>query len=964
MAAFEALCVEIQSQVDQWLPNCAETLRADIIRVCAISDYFKQQFGRDLVMMQSLIESQELEQSVTATYYQEQLKHLTIDDLDSGLRLCRQRAMARIIFRDLTRRATLEETTSDLSNLADACIDASLRVHYAKNCQKYGYPTGAETGAVQQMVVLALGKLGAGELNLSSDIDLIFLYDEPGMVLSSTHEFSNQEFFVRTSRDVIRSLDANLANGFVFRVDMRLRPYGESGALILNRTAMEKYFYEQGRDWERYAFVKARAAAGNIEFGRQFLSWLRPFVYRKHLDFGAVDALREMKHLIDTQVASKEMLDDVKLGPGGIREVEFVVQALQLIWGGRESQLQERKILLAMDRLATGNYLPTEEVQQLREAYYFLRNSEHVIQAEKDRQTQRLPSAQLSQERLAVAMGFTNYADYLLALSHHRGQVIEIFSRFMSSNNAEGEFRKEGHLLWIKIWRDPDMEDALDILTEHGYRRANEVVRLLHDLSKRVNVHDIHEIGIERLDRLMPILMSLAAREKDPDQTLARLLPIVEQIARRSTYIVYLLENLDALKRMVNLCGMSSWVANHLAEMPILLYELSDRQTHEAVFDKQQLASELSQQLATADSGDLEVQMDLLRQFKTGAVLKVAVLELSDLLPLMKASDALTAIAEVALEQAVDLAWRAMLERFGEPCDSDRVPQGCRFAIIAYGKLGGFELGYGSDLDLVMLADVDQQGMTNGEKSIDNGVFFHRLAQRVIHILTRYTRFGTVYEVDLRLRPAGNKGPLVSTFGAYERYLSDTAWTWEHQALVRSRFVAGHPELRPKFDAIRAAILQRPRDRAVLLNEVVSMREKMRRHLDVQATDSSAKQGAITPVTESRDEVLVSGFDLKHGAGAIIDIEFMVQFWVLAISHEHPEVARWSDKVRLLEALELVGVFDSHDRKLLHEAYLAYRSAVHYQWLGGEMSSFKRLNQYRNGVVDIWQRCMALGKTS
>ncbi len=957
MENFEALRTEIELQLDQWLPDCSGPLRAEMSHVCALSDYVRQQLVRDIDMIKALINSGELEQSYSASHYQSQLKNLILEDLDAGLRQCRQRAMTRIIFRDLTRRATLEETTADLSHLADACIATSLRVHYAKNCQKFGLPIGAESGEVQQMAVLALGKLGACELNVSSDIDLIFLYDESGMVKSATSELTNQEFFVRTSRDIIRSLDANLANGFVFRVDMRLRPYGESGALILNRSAMEKYFYEQGRDWERYAFVKARVAAGDLKFGQQFLSWLKPFIYRKHLDYGAIESLREMKHMINAQVASKDMLDDVKLGPGGIREVEFIIQALQLIWGGRESRLQERQILNAMTLIAAGDFLPTEEVRQLREAYCFLRNSEHVIQAEKDRQTQRLPSTMLSQQRLSIAMGYSNYPEYYLALTSYRDNVTAIFSRFMSSNNAEGESSKTDRLFWAKIWREPEMEDGLDILTEYGFLRANEVVKNLQDLSRRMKVHDMQEIGIERLDRLMPIVMSFAAREKDPDQTLARLLPIIEQIARRSTYIVYLLENMDALKRMTNLCGMSSWVADHLAEMPILLYELSDRQTHEAVFDKTQLARELREQIATAEVNDLELQMDLLRQFKTGAVLKVAVLELSDMLPLMKASDALTTIAEVVLDQAVELAWQSMVERFGEPCDSDNVPQGCRLAIIAYGKLGGFELGYGSDLDLVMLVDVDQQGVTNGVKSIDNGVFFHRLAQRVIHILTRYTRFGTVYEIDLRLRPSGNKGPLVSTFGAYARYLQEVAWTWEHQALVRSRFVAGHPALRVKFDDLRAEILQRPRDRAQLLHEVVSMREKMRVHLDSESAEATARRrGGLE--SESGDAVLVSGFDLKHGAGAIVDIEFMVQFWVLALSHEHPEVARWSDKVRLLEALEVIGVFSAADQKLLHEAYLAYRSAVHYQWLGGEMSSFKQLNQYRDGVVDIWQRCM------
>ena len=958
MQTLQNLYAETQAEAQALLPGCAAALVAAFARVCALSDYVRQQLLRDTPMVAALLDSGLLERALTAEVYVAELADVMAADLDVRLRHCRQRAMVRIIFRDLTRRASLEETTGDLSNLADACIDAALRVHYSKNCQKYGTPTGETSGEPQQMAVLALGKLGAGELNLSSDIDLIFFYAEPGMVVATAlqpnRELSNQEFFVRTSRDVIRSLDASLASGFVFRVDMRLRPYGDSGALILNNTAMEKYFYEQGRDWERYAFVKARACAGNLTLGRQFLHWLRPFIYRKHLDYGAVDALREMKRMINTQVVRKEMLDDVKLGPGGIREIEFIVQALQLIWGGREQQLQERRILRAMDLLAEGDFLPAAEVASLRQAYYFLRNTEHAIQAEKDRQTQALPVTSLAQARLAVAMGFADYDAFGAALKAHRRAVSGIFDRFMSANNAEKEELVEGNLFWVSIWRAPATDDAKELLSEAGFREINKVVRLLQDFASRVADRELQDIGSERLERLLPVLLSLAAKEKNPDQSLARLLPIVEQIARRSTYVVYLLENIDALKRVVHLCGMSPWVAERLAEMPILLYELSDRRTHEAVFEKSLLASDLHALLAGAGADDLEAQMDLLRQFKNGAVLKVAVFELLDILPLMKASDALTAIAEVVLAQAVELAWQNMVARFGGPCGVSGESLGCRLALIAYGKLGGFELGYGSDLDLVMLHDADQDGKTNGLKAIDNAVFFHRLVQRIIHILTRYTRFGTVYDIDLRLRPAGNKGPLVSTLSAYARYLRETAWTWEHQALVRARFVAGHPALQVKFDGIRATVLQQPRSRPALLQEVVAMREKMRAHLET-------KTGLATPLdkSDSGHEVLLSGFDLKHGAGAIVDIEFMVQFAVLASAHDHPEVLRWTDKVRLLEVLEQIGVFSSADRQLLHEAYLAYRAAVHYQWLGGEVASFERLVQYRQRVVDIWQRCMA-----
>jgi glutamate-ammonia-ligase adenylyltransferase len=972
-----ALYSEIETQIQDLQVECAPSLLTDFVRVCALSDYVRQQVMRAPTMIRGLLESQELTSSLTDEFFTSLLQDLTPPSLDVRLRECRQRAMVRIIFRDLTRLASLEETTSDLSDLADSCIDAALSVHYAKNLEKFGEPIGDDTGEVQRMAVLALGKLGARELNVSSDIDLIFFYDEPGMVVSTDREMTNQEFFIRTSQDVIRSLDANLHQGFVFRVDMRLRPYGESGALILNSASMEKYFYEQGRDWERYAFVKARAAAGHVALGEQFLLWLRPFIYRKYLDYSAVDALREMKRMIDIQVARKDMLDDVKLGPGGIREIEFIVQALQLIWGGREAQLQERRILRAMTLLATGEFLPSDEVDKLRAAYYFLRNCEHAIQAEKDRQTQALPTVDLSRQRLADAMGFASYEIFTEVLQDHRHSVTAISERFMSSNRADKEEVLEGNLSWASIWREPNSERTRDLLAQSGYLQADEVSLELQQFSQRMNDRDLQEIGLTRLNRLMPVLLGLAARQQNPDKTLARLLPIVDQIARRSTYIIYLLENLDVLQRMTHLCGMSPWVAARLSEMPILLYELSDRHIDEAVFEKVPLAAELQEQLSSVGGDDLEAQMDLLRQFKNAAVLKVAVFELLDVLPLMKASDALTAIAEIVLDKAIELAWQNMVARFGRPCLVNGEALGCQFAIVAYGKLGGFELGYGSDLDLVMLYDADPQGETDGPKQIENSVFFHRMAQRIIHILTRYTRFGTVYEVDLRLRPSGNKGPLIGTFNAYGRYLTTSAWTWELQALVRARFVAGHPDLQGKFDQLRGSILQQPRDRASLLSEVVSMREKMRAHLKNKALIAPPSTVAAQDVTQALsveltaksarsarselgDEVLVSGFDLKHGAGAIVDIEFMVQFAVLASAYEHPQVVHWTDKVRLLSSLEAIGIFNSTDRQLLHDAYIAYRSTVHYEWLGGEMQSFERLNEYREAVVSIWKRCMSV----
>lgn len=955
MSEVETLRREIDKEVGELIPGLDADRREQLSRVCALSEYFHKHFRSHPAEMKSLVESGVLERRYASDEYRRILSHLTVENLDSELRRIRQREMCRIVYRDLSRTADLAETTQDLSNFADAAIDIVLGLHYESHCERYGTPMGARSGKPQRMSVLALGKLGACELNLSSDIDLVFLYEEQGQVEGKGRDLSNQEFFVRTARALINSLDRIDDSGFVFRVDMRLRPYGESGALILHRAAMEKYFIEQGRDWERYAFIKARPCGGDVELGQSFLNWLIPFVYRKHLDYGAIDALREMKRLINYEVDVKNQADDLKLGHGGIREIEFVIQACQIIWGGNEPRYRDRRLLVVMSLLEEDGKLPAEDIDRLRAAYEFLRNSEHVLQAEFDRQTQRLPESPLSRERLAVAMGFEHYDSYLEELNRHRRAVSESFESFMSSNRAEREALVEGNLYWVSIWRDPTSQESIEWLDQAGFADAEGTARRIAAFDSHLEDSDVQEIGAARIDRLMPVLLGLVAREANPDAALDRLLAIIDSISRRSTYVAYLLENFDALKRTVNLCAMSPWVAERLQNFPILLYELSDRVTDDTLFERDQLAAELQQLMQNLESGDLEAQMDSLRQFKNGAVLKVAVFELLDLLPIMKASDALTDVAEIVLDRAFELAWNYLADRHGEPCRVDGEPVGRSFAIVAYGKLGGIELGYGSDLDLVFLHDADVSGKTNGDRAIDNRVFYSRLGQRLVHILTSYTQFGVLYEVDLRLRPNGTKGPMVSTLSAYQRYLEEDAWTWEHQALVRARFVGGNRELERRFEAIRQAVIGRQRDRDKLLGDVVSMREKMRTHLE-KPPEKTFEDG-------TEDEVLLSGFDLKHGAGAIVDIEFMVQYIVLAYSCEYPALTKWTDKMRILDEMKPLGLLTAEEIRILQEAYLAYRSAVHYQWLGGEMSSFEKLNRYRQDVVEIWSRYMTPAAT-
>ncbi len=913
-------------------------LQSDIHRVSEQSEFFAHYMQRETGI--PLRDSGDLELKRSGFSIELSMEQST-EAFNTGLRSIRNREMARIIFRDQTRRADLVETTRDLSLLADQAMERALEFHYQRLCQTMGVPRFAN-GEVQKLSVLALGKLGAYELNLSSDIDLIFMYGESGVLDSGK---SYQEFFLKLSRDLIRSLDEPGPNGFVFRVDMRLRPYGESGALVMSRAGMEKYFLEQGREWERYAFIKARAAAGDIELGQSFISWLTPFVYRKHLDYGAVESLRDMKQLINQEVKRKSLELDVKLGAGGIREVEFIAQTQQLIWGGNRPELRQTRLLEVLDELGQGEYLPSADVQQLKAAYIFLRNTEHAIQAEKDQQSQKLPEDEIGQKRISSAMGYGNYLEFHAVLEGHRRQVSEIFAELMNASTSERDDLLEGNLFWARVWQDPGSEEASEHLVASGFKNPEQTVKLLDLL--RSELLDLQEIGEGRLSKLMPVLLRLVSREEAPDVVLSRCLDLIDATKRRSTYLAFLNENLDALQRMIRLFSMSAFVASQIKKFPILLYELTDWEVEQGIESKEALEAKLEVELARLSESDLEGRMDVLRTFKHSNGLKVAMLELLDLLPTMRASDQLTAIAEIVLQHAVEIAAKHLVERHGLPANEAGEADQVRFGVVAYGKLGGFELGYGSDLDIVFLHGGHIGGSTLGERSVHNQVFYNRLGQRVIHILTSLTRFGMLYELDLRLRPDGNSGPLVASASSYTTYLEKSAWVWELQALVRARFVAGSLELGERFDGIRRGVLASQRDPEPLCKEVLNMREKMREHLDANTQPAHG------------EEVLLSGFDLKQSVGAIVDIEFLVQFLVLKHSAEEAGLTRWTDKVRLLDALAEHQFIDREEANLLQEAYVAYRSAVHFSWLGGELSSYDKLASYRERVVSIWKRYLA-----
>ncbi|KAB5623988.1 bifunctional [glutamate--ammonia ligase]-adenylyl-L-tyrosine phosphorylase/[glutamate--ammonia-ligase] adenylyltransferase [Pseudomonas putida] len=934
----EALAAHPDLDPDSW--SAEHRLQFD--QVAAASDFVLEQAQREPATLFELLASGEMDRPYGPGQLRAHIKAAadaaqSEDELARNLRRARNRQQVRIIWRDITRQAELGETCRDLSELADASIDEAYQWLYPRHCQQFGTPIGNRTGQPQHMVVLGMGKLGAVELNLSSDIDLIFAFPEGGETEGVKRSLDNQEFFTRLGQRLIKALDPVTVDGFVFRVDMRLRPYGSAGALVLSFNALEQYYQDQGRDWERYAMIKARVVAGDQVAGAQLQEMLRPFVYRRYLDFSAIEALRTMKQLIQQEVRRKGMAENIKLGAGGIREVEFIAQAFQLIHGGRDLSLQQRPLLKVLATLEGQGYLPPAVVSELRDGYQFLRYTEHAIQAIADRQTQMLPDSELDRERVAYILGFADWQAFHDQLMQWRGRVDWHFRQVIADpdeEEAEGELVVGGE--WSPLWEQAQDEEAAGRqLEEAGFKQSGEALRRLASLRASPSLRSMQRIGRERLDAFIPRLLAQTVEHQNPDLVLERVLPLVEAVARRSAYLVLLTENPGALRRLLTLCAASPWIAEQITRFPLLLDELLNEGRLFSPPLAPELASELRERLTRIPEDDLEQQMEALRHFKLAHSLRVAASEISGNLPLMKVSDYLTWLAEAILDQVLALAWRQTVARHGQPKRSDGTLCDPSFIIVGYGKVGGIELGHGSDLDLVFIHDGDPNAETDGAKPIDGAQFFTRLGQRIIHLLTTQTNSGQLYDVDMRLRPSGASGLLVSSLGAFERYQQNEAWTWEHQALVRARVLVGCKQVGSAFEAVRAGVLGKARDLDALRQEVSEMRAKMRASLGSKSTVAGTADNAFEPGQP---------FDVKQDAGGIVDIEFMVQYAALAWSHDHPALLRWTDNIRILEELEQAGLMPAEDAILLREVYKTFRSASHRQAL-----------QKQAGVIDAGQ---------
>lgn len=908
---------------------------------------------------------------------------VTVDELDQALRVLRRRLMVAIVWRDLNNLSDFSEVCQSMTAMAEACIQQAVDFHYRELSLKHGVPHSATQPSLPQtFLVLGMGKLGGAELNVSSDIDLIFAFPESGQTDHATRPLDNQQFFTRVGQRVIKTLNESTCDGFVFRVDMRLRPYGQSGALVSSFAALENYYTTQGRDWERFAAIKARVVAcANLPDPEQSLlcqreaidalnSILHPFVYRRYTDFSVIESLRKLKAMIVQEVRRKGMAGNVKLGAGGIRELEFIAQSFQLIRGGREPHLQERHWLSVMAQLDQDHVFDDGIADRLRSAYLFLRKTEHVIQYYQDQQTQQLPVDEQQQTILAWVLGFDSWDALLIHLDDHRAVVSEQFQSVIAApqeQSVEDDVSDE----WLPLWQH-DMSDEQNnalfaaLLKDNQCQHPEVILQQLEQLRNSWGVLQLSASAREAVDRLVPQLLATAMSLEQPDIVIQRMLEWLEKIVGRSSYVTFLLENPSVLRLLAVLFQGGVWISELLGQMPSLLDELLNTESLYTLPSKAELQDELRVRLLRVEPDDIEASMEVLRYFKLAHSLRVAASDLAGTLPLMKISDYLTWIAETVLEQVLILAWNQLRTRHGVPsmgdgheiagADNDSAVPG--FLIVAYGKLGGIELSYSSDLDLVFIYKADAQGMTNGEKPVDNQTFYTRLGQKIIHILNTRTLSGALYEVDMRLRPSGNSGLLASSMAAFSRYQLHDAWTWEHQALVRARAVAGDVALVQEFNDLRRQVLAQPRSTPELKAEVIKMREKMREHLGSSSGAHRRDQREKQKNTEKKPL-----FHLKQDAGGIVDIEFMVQYAVLALAHQRPEMMAFTDNIRILERMQLDNCIGEDQIVNMIEAYKAYREISHRLALQKQPSLITedqflsyQLSVKRQQVQTLWQQ--------
>jgi glutamate-ammonia-ligase adenylyltransferase len=788
------------------------------------------------------------------------------------LRLYRAAESTRLVWRDVLELDEVDAILAGSTRLAENCMRTALEALETEFAQRHGVVRAAD-GSVQRLVVFGLGKLGGGELNFSSDIDLVYAYPQGGES-DGARSLAAEDYFARLGQRLAKLLDEPTVDGFSHRVDLRLRPFGNAGRVALSFAGMDQYFQREGRDWERYAWLKARAVAGDTEAGEQWLQTLRPFVYRRYLDFTALDGLRDMKAAIAAEVARRELADDIKRGPGGIREIEFLAQALQLIHGGREAALRERRLLPALRALMEARQISLEDGDALIHAYRFLRKLENRLQMLRDAQTHALPENALDRARIARGLGYPDWSALDAALAVQRERVTAEFGQLLAPRQ-----RDAAPDVLTAYWRAlPGAGDA-EALAAAGFVDPASADAALRDFANSSGVLGLSDGARARLDRVLPALLEGAARSSQPDAAVKRLLVLLRAILRRASYLALLDEQPSALNRLVDVVGRSALLAERLALYPLLLDELLDTRVGGPMPDRAVMRRQCEPALQEEDP---ETALRALNEQRLALSFRIALAALDGRQNARDSTRQLAWLAEEVVRVVLRMAQAEVMAAHGEVA-------GGRFAVIGYGSLGGEELGFGSDLDLVFLFDADAAAVSGGARSLEAGRWYARLAQKLVALLGAATGAGRLYEVDVRLRPDGAKGLLVSSLSSFRDYQRERAWTWEHQALVRARGVAGDASLLEEFETIRTQTLARARDIGKLREEVGSMRLKMRAELD--RSDAAR-------------------FDLKQGAGGLVDLEFLLQYLVLRDSSSHAALLGPRDTQGLIGALRAAGTMD------------------------------------------------------
>jgi len=860
------------------------------------------------------------------------------------LRQLRARVFYTLMVRDLAGIAPLTEVVGAMSALADLAIAQAYRAATSHLCQTHGIPRDPDTGRPQELLMLGLGKLGGRELNVSSDIDLIPLYGREGET-DGRRRISHHEFYGRVVQRMTVLLSELDADGQVFRTDLRLRPDGNAGPLAWSLDALEHYLVTQGREWERYAWIKARAIAcrafddSDPTTQRRELEALRlPFVYRKYFDFDALAALRTLRARIreDWQRRAQgrtgvDAAHNIKLGDGGIREIEFVVQLNQLIRGGRMPSLQRRSLLGALEQQRKAGLLSDEVARQLYAAYGFLRQVEHRLQYREDAQTHLLPRDPRLREDLARTMDMAP-ADFEHTLAAHRAFVSQTFHNAFRIAGMRGgspaSRTNAGGQTWTTPQDMPPDPCVLDARIAHALGdQAQAITQRIAALLAIPRLRALPHASRERVQVLIPPLLDAAAQTPMPAQTTLRLLDLVETIAPRSAYLALMAEYPDTLTRMARILGASAWASQYLGRYPHLLDSLIEWHTLLAPLDfaqlGQQMRSDLDACLLPDGRPDIEQQMNLMRDVQRQATFQLLAQDLEGILSIEALADALSALADLLLQETINRVWPLVQAKHtdGAPLTPPK------FAVLAYGRLGGKELGYASDLDLVFLTDDPLEANTE---------LYTRLARRTVSWLSTLTSSGRLYEVDLRLRPDGDAGLLAVSFDGYARYQRESAWNWEHQAITRARFAAGDAEIGARFEALRHDILLMPREAQTLKAAVRDMRARIH-------------AGHPNPTQD---------FDLKHDRGGMVDVEFITQYLVLQYAHTHPELLDNLGNIALLQLAAHAGLIPDPLAHRVADAYRSLRRTQHALRLQGASTARvpqDQLQSERDAVTALWQ---------